>query len=151
MMVSAPSTPAPSSVTAPPKSTCRFPVASWRSTRVVLPAKVTPSIGVTCHSAAAMRGAARRHRPQAARILNMRGPALDRKAQEQRGEEGPRHITRRQLERRAEPVAVGEEDERQIAFRQLQDERRIAVLHVAEVPHDALPAIELHEPPEPHR
>src|SRR5258706_3751546 len=110
MMVSAPSTPAPRTVTAPPKSLCRFSTADSGLKSVVLPANVAPSIGVMCHSAAAIRGAPSRHTAMAARSLRTCRQILDRKAEEQRSEDRARHVPSLQLEGAAQPVAVREED-----------------------------------------
>src|SRR5947209_3655136 len=120
---SAPTMPAPRSATEPPKSTWRLPAPCWGSINVVSPANVTPKAGVMCHSAAARRGAASTHSPASASVRSVREADLYRKAEEQRGEERSRDVSSRQLERRAQAVAVGQEDERQVTRRHFQHER----------------------------
>src|SRR4029078_3589030 len=121
-MPSTPITPWPNQLTAPPKFRCFLSVPCCGSSSVVLPPKVTPRSGVKCHSADAARGASSRHRQHRTNFLRMqtRPPhGLGRQLQEERGEERLGDVTLREVERRAEPVAVGQQDERQVARGQL--------------------------------
>src|SRR5213596_2141752 len=128
-MPSTPSTPSPNRLTAPPKLTCGFPVPCCGSKNVVLPPNVTPSSGVKCHSADAARGASTRHRQHSvtARRMGKASRPLRRQLQEERGELRTGHVPLREVERRAEPVAVRQQDEREITCGELEDERRVRV------------------------
>src|SRR5262249_11024678 len=51
----------------------------------------------------------------------------------------------------AQAVAVGEQDQRYAAVRNLEDERRVRVRDAAELPDELLAVVELHEPAEARR
>src|SRR5688500_19360963 len=107
---------------------------------------VRPAKGVMCHSADAGRASARSSRPHHTNTGMIRTDRLGNKLEEQRSKERTADIPRLQLERTAQPVAVGENHEGEVVVGQLHDERRITVRDLPEVPHDPLTAIGLDEP-----
>ncbi len=64
--------------------------------------------------------------------------SLDEQTQEQHGEERLGDVAQRKVERGAEAVAVGEQDERELLVRDLEDQRRIPVGGQTEMPDDDL-------------
>ena len=64
---------------------------------------------------------------------------------------GLRDVAGGQLERHGQPVAVRQQDEREVPLWQLHHERGVGIGHEAEVPYDPLAAVELHEPAKPRR
>src|SRR5436853_3684562 len=121
--------PPPSSDTAPPMFLCVFSVACSRSTSVVFPEKVSPTVGAMCHSAAAGETAAARQRQLTASARHIGGPFTlsGRQLQEDRREQRARDVAGAELVRSAEAVAIGEQDEREVAPGDLQHERRIGI------------------------
>src|SRR5262245_25093872 len=113
-MPSTPITPAPKRLTAPPRLMWVLSVPCCGSKSVVLPPNVRPKSGVTCHSADAARGASRRHRAHTVSVRRIGRLALGRQLQEQRGERRTGDVPLREIEWRAEPVAIGQQDEREV-------------------------------------
>src|SRR5438046_4202084 len=110
--------PSPKRLTMPPKLRCRLSLPDCTSVRVVLPPKVTPNAGVKCHSARAARGASRRQRQHTANVLDMAAArALGRELQEERREQRLGHVALGEAERRAQAVAVRQQDEGHLAQR----------------------------------
>src|SRR5436853_7938458 len=101
--------PPPSSDTAPPMFLCVFSVACSRSTSVVFPEKVRPTVGAMCHSAAAGETAAIRQRQLTASARHIEGPFTlsGRQLQEHRREQRACDVAGPEQVRRAEAMPVG--------------------------------------------
>src|SRR5580765_4129662 len=75
----------------------------------------------------------------------------NKEAEERPGEERRADVAVLQRERRAQAIAVGEQDQRQVPRRYLENQRRVRARRVAELPVERLPVVVLHEPAEPRR
>src|SRR6267143_173768 len=64
-------------------------------------------------------------------------------AEESSGEQGRVHVPVLQRERRAQAVAVGEKDQREVPARHLDEQRRVRAGRHAELPVDALAVVVL--------
>src|SRR5262245_28863008 len=127
-----------------PRTPC-FLLAASPSTKVVEPPKATEANGRTCFSAAAagieMRSSAT---ASPTRGMTLLGEEFEEELRERRGQD----IAVGQIEGFRQPVAVGEQHQRQRACRQRHDERRRRVVALPERPHDFFAVEVLHEPAE---
>src|ERR1044071_5328242 len=70
---------------------------------------------------------------------------------ERLGEQRGGDVAVLEREWRAQAIAVGEQNQRNLTLRQLEDQTGVRVLDHAELPHDLLAVIGLHEPSETER
>src|SRR6267142_6232704 len=75
----------------------------------------------------------------------------NKEAEERPGEERRVDVAVLQRERRAQAVAVGEQDQRQAPRWHLENQRGVGARDVAELPVERLAVVVLHEPPEARR
>src|SRR5207237_8496062 len=66
--------------------------------------------------------------------------------QEQRREQGSGHVAVGERKRGAQAVTVGEQNQRQVAVRYFEQQRRVRIRRQAEMPHETIGVVPLHEP-----